>query len=109
MAQPKDAPIDLHPGIVLKGQLSMAKDVVLTGKFEGDLKTLGCLTVPAGGGATGTIEAGAIILEPGNEVVARVKVGASPTQKPVGLAKKIGVSKWPSRLKKLKEFAFGQR
>jgi hypothetical protein len=109
MAQPKYAPIELHPGIVLKGQLSMASDVVLTGKFEGDLKTLGCLTVPAGGAATGTIEAGALVLEPGNEVEAKIKVGASGGQRPMSLMKKAGVSKWPSRLKKLTEFALGRR
>ncbi len=48
----------------MKGQLSMTKDIVLTGKFEGDLQTLGCLTVADGGVVTGSIEAGALILEP---------------------------------------------
>lgn len=77
MSQPNV--IEIHSGIVLKGQLSMARDVVLTGKFEGDLHTLGCLTVAPGGAATGSISAGALILEPGNMVQARVKV--RPPQK----------------------------
>ena len=55
----------------------MVKDIVLTGKFEGDLQTLGCLTVASGGVVTGSIDAGALVLEPGNLVEARVKVGAA--------------------------------
>ncbi len=108
MARIIQPPIEIHPGIQLKGQLSMATDIVLTGKFEGDLKTLGCLTVPAGGAAIGTIEAGALVLEPGNLVEARVKVGAPPTPKLFASMPKMGGNKWASSLKKFKEFAFGR-
>src|SRR5277367_429895 len=81
MPAPTSPPVlEIHSGIVLKGRLSMVKDVVLTGQFDGDLETLGCLTFAAGGVAKGTIDAGALILEPGNLVEARVKVG--PKQKP---------------------------
>jgi Polymer-forming cytoskeletal len=73
---------EIHSGLVLKGQLSMEKDVILTGKFEGELQTYGCLTVAAGGIVTGTIDAGALILEPGNLVDARVKVGTRPKPQP---------------------------
>jgi cytoskeletal protein CcmA (bactofilin family) len=105
-----DTIFEIHPGIVLKGQLSMAKDIVLTGKFEGDLQTLGCLTVAAGGVVIGSIEAGALVLEPGNLVEARVKVDA-PTQKKIfEEARKVVVSsKWPGRLQKLKELALGRK
>jgi len=101
--------IEIHPGIMLKGQLSMASDVVLTGRFEGDLQTRGRLTVASGGVAIGTIEAGALQLEPGNLVQARVKVGQPEPSKMIDVVKKIGVSNWPSRLRKLKEFALGFR
>jgi len=77
-APTQPAVLEIHSGIVLKGRLSMVKDVVLTGRFDGDLETLGCLTVAAGGKAVGTIDAGALILEPGNLVEARVKVGPKP-------------------------------
>ena len=99
--------IEIHPGLMLKGQLSMARDVVLTGRFEGDLQTRGCLTVAAGGVAIGTIEAGALQLEPGNQVQARVKVGQPEAPKILNVVKKIGGGKWSSRLRKLKEFALG--
>ena len=56
----------------------MVKDVVLTGKFEGELQTLGCLTVASGGAATGTIAAGSLVLEPGNLVEARIKIAPPP-------------------------------
>jgi hypothetical protein len=69
---------EIHTGITLKGQLSMVNDIVLTGKFEGDLQTLGCLIVASGGVMTGTIEAGSLVLKEGNVVEARVKVGAPP-------------------------------
>ena len=85
-----DTIFEIHPGIAMKGQLSMAKDIVLTGKFEGDLQTLGCLTVAAGGVVIGSIEAGALVLEPGNLVEARVKVDA-PAQKKIFEEAKRGV------------------
>jgi hypothetical protein len=111
MSQSNPPVLEIHAGIVLKGQLSMVKDVILTGKFEGDLKTLGRLTVASGGVITGTIDAGALLLEPGNLVDARVKVG--PPTKSVLRAeedKKHGMEGfWPGSLRKLKEFALGRR
>jgi len=101
--------LEIHPDLVMKGELSMAKDVLLTGKFEGDLRTTGCLTVAAGGAAIGSIEAGALVLEPGNEVEARIKVGSPVPPKTFDVAKKISASKWSSGLKKLKELAFGRK
>jgi hypothetical protein len=100
--------LEIHSGIILKGQLSMDKDIVLTGHFEGDLKTLGQLTVSAGGSATGTIEAGALVLEPGNLVEARVKVSNLAASTPASLGRgKARAAKWPISLKKLKEIALG--
>lgn len=89
----------------------MVKDVILTGKFEGELQTLGCLTVASGGVVTGTIDAGALVLEPGNLVQARVKIRPTPKtptrpQAEVGSAQAIS---WKGRLEKLKEFAFGRK
>jgi len=111
MSPPTHPILEIHSGIVLKGQLSMVKDVVLTGKFEGDLQTSGCLTVASGGKVTGTINVGALVLEPGNLVEARVKVGPQP--KPISRMteeiKKVVGSGWTGRFQKLKEFAFGRR
>jgi len=117
MAKTNDPVLEIHSDLVLKGELSMVKDVILTGKFEGQLQTDGCLTVSPGGVATGSIEAGALILQPGNLVEARVKI-APP--KPVGSSTKpsrdkptapgskpSSGAKWPS-LRKLKEFALGR-
>ena len=99
--------IEIHSGIVLKGELSMERDVILTGRFEGDLRTLGRLTVSPGGTAIGTIEAGALVLEPGNLVEARVKVVHSGDAKSLGPpTKKSSTAKWPFGLKKL--FALGR-
>ncbi len=89
----------------------MAKDVVLTGKFEGDLQTLGCLTVAPGGIITGTIQAGALVLEPGNLAEARVKVGPPPkaaarTAEEGGA--KPGANRWSDGFRKLKEMAMGR-
>ncbi|MCE0522438.1 MAG: polymer-forming cytoskeletal protein [Methylacidiphilales bacterium] len=110
MSPPTQPVIEIHSGIVLKGQLSMVKDVVLTGKFEGDLQTYGQLTVASGGVVTGSIDAGALVLEPGNLVEARVKVHTQP--KPVAgtsdETKKAG-GLWSGRFQKLKEMAFGRR
>lgn len=116
MAIKKDAALEIHSDLVMKGELSMAKDVILTGKFEGQLTTDGCLTVSPGGVATGTIEAGSLILQPGNLVEARVKIAPRPapgtgkpprekssSRKPAAA----GGPKWPS-LRKLKEFALGR-
>jgi cytoskeletal protein CcmA (bactofilin family) len=101
--------LEIHPGLVLKGQLSMVKDIVLTGTFEGELKTLGRLTVSAGGTVTGTIEAGALILEPGNHVEARVKITSAGTAKArVDAKKKNAPGRWPLSLKKLKDLALGR-
>jgi hypothetical protein len=107
MAIPSPTVFEIHPGLVLKGQLSMENDVILTGKFEGELQTYGCLTVAAGGVVTGSIDAGALVLEPGNLVDARVKVGAQPKPQPRPPEKKDeGWSGW----KKLKSlFAFGRK
>jgi len=87
----------------------MEKDVVLTGKFEGDLQTLGRLTVASGGVMTGSINAGALVLEPGNLVEASVKVSTSPrrgTRVSEEIKKATG-SLWRGRFQKLKEFALG--
>jgi len=112
MPAPTQPVVEIHSGIVLKGHLSMVKDVFLTGKFEGELQTLGCLTVASGGAATGSIDAGALVLEPGNLVEARIKVGPPPrsslkasTETP----RKTMGEFWSSRFQKLKEFAFGRR
>ena len=75
MSESHQPAFEIHSGITLKGQLSMVKDIVLTGKFEGDLQTLGCLTVAPGGKIVGSIDAGGLILKPGNLVEARVRVG----------------------------------
>jgi hypothetical protein len=114
MSQTQKA-LEIHSDLVMKGELSMIQDVILTGKFEGELKTDGCLTVSAGGVAVGTIEAGALILQPGNLVEARVKI--APALKPVPSSGKPprekqvpgtpSGAKWPS-LRKLKEFALGR-
>lgn len=110
MSPPTQPVLEIHPGIVLKGRLSMVKDVVLTGKFEGELQTLGCLTVASGGAVTGTIDAGALVLEPGNLVEARVKVSPRPRDgaKASGEIKKAS-GFWAGRFQKLKEMAFGRR
>src|SRR5271163_164734 len=96
MSPPTPPVLEIHSGIVLKGQLSMAKDVVLTGKFEGDLQTLGCLTVAEGGVLHGTIDAGGLVLKPGNLVEARVRVGAPsrPADKTQAEAGKPAFSGW---------------
>jgi cytoskeletal protein CcmA (bactofilin family) len=111
MSPPTQPVLEIHPGIVLKGQLSMVKDVVLTGKFEGELQTLGCLTVASGGVVTGTIDAGALVLEPGNLVEARVKVSPKPkpSAKASGEIKKASESLWAGRFQKFKEMAFGRK
>jgi cytoskeletal protein CcmA (bactofilin family) len=105
---------ELHPGLVMKGHLSMAKDIVLTGKFEGNLQPLGCLTVAPGGVVIGSIEAGALVLEPGYRVEGGVKVGAQPrtklfeeTTKPGG--GKSGGGLWSGSFQKLKELALGRK
>lgn len=109
MANTKDPVLEIHSDLILKGELSMVKDVILTGKFEGQLQTEGCLTVSPGGVATGTIEAGALVLQPGNLVEARVKITPprQPTKAARDAAKKSSGARWPS-LKKLKEFALGR-
>ncbi len=111
MSAPIPPVLEIHSGIVLKGQLSMENDVVLTGKFEGELQTLGRLTVASGGAITGSIDAGALVLEPGNLVEARVKVGPQPKASgwvSDGIKKAAG-SVWMVRFQKLKEFALGWR
>ena len=110
MSDPQPPTLEIHAGLILKGQLSMAKDVVLTGKFEGDLQTLGCLTVAPGGAITGTIDAGGLVLKPGNLVDARVKVGVppKPSQKSsVGDARPL-FGGWKRGFQKLKELAMGR-
>jgi len=111
MSAPTQPVLEISSAIILKGQLSMVKDVVLTGKFEGDLQTFGCLTVASGGVATGTIDAGALVLEPGNRVEARVKVGPKPktSARMSDEIKKAAGSFWSGRFQRLKEFALGRR
>ena len=91
----------------------MAKDVILTGRFEGDLRTLGRLTVASGGTVLGTIEAGGLRLEPGNNVEAIVKVidhtpkiGKAPLDLKSSSSSSGGG--WLS-LQKIKELAFGRK
>ena len=111
---PSPDALEIHSNLQLKGELSMVRDVVITGRFEGDLHTQGCLTVPAGGVAIGTIEAGSLVLEPGNNVEARVKIVApvapsSPKKQQANVpAKTEGPAKWPSRWKKLTAMALGR-
>jgi len=111
MSPPNHSVFEIHSGIVLKGRLSMVNDIVLTGKFEGDLQTLGCLTVASGGVVTGSIDAGALVLESGNQVEARVKVGARsrPHVTVSEEIKKAVGSRWTGRFQRLKEFALGRR
>ena len=112
MPSPTPPVLEIHSGIMLKGQLSMAKDIVLTGKFEGDLQTLGCLTVAPGGVMIGSIDAGALILEPGNLVEAKIKVGAQPKPAMAKMfeeTKKAAGNFWSGRLQKLKEFTLGHK
>jgi hypothetical protein len=102
--------LEIHSGIILKGHLSMAKDVVLTGTFEGHLQTLGCLTVATGGIITGSIQAGSLVLEPGNLVEARVKVGPPPkaSVRAVEESTKPAAGLWSDGFRKLKEMALGR-
>ncbi len=112
MPAPLPSCIEIHPGLTMIGQLSMTRDIVLTGKFEGDLQTRGCLTVASGGVATGTLEVGALVLEPGNLVEARIKVSPPPptTGKAAPRAPDEPVaSRWTGGLRRLKEFAFGRK
>jgi hypothetical protein len=111
MSVSQPSAFEIHSGIALKGQLSMVNDIVLTGKFEGDLQTLGCLTVAPGGVMVGTIDAGALILQPGNLVEARVKVGASPRPTAARISADGGkpiFSGWKRGFQKLKELALGR-
>jgi hypothetical protein len=107
MSKTQDQVLEIHADLILKGELSMDKDVILTGKFEGQLRTLGRLTVSSGGRAVGTIEAGALVLEPGNLVEAKVKIAPPVLPKPREVPRKSIGDKWPS-LKKLKELALGR-
>ncbi len=110
MSDSQPPAFEIHSGITLKGQLSMVNDIILTGKFEGDLQTLGCLTVAPGGVMMGTIDAGALVLKPGNLVEARVKVGAPPKTgaKTFGDGGKPLFSGWKRGFQKLKELAMGR-
>ncbi len=101
---------EIHSGISLKGQLSMVKDIILTGTFEGDLQTLGSLTVAAGGVMVGTVDAGGLILKPGNRLEARVKIGATPkiAVEPVAKSGRPPESGWKRGLQKLRELATGR-
>jgi hypothetical protein len=110
MSDPHQPAFEIHSGITLKGQLSMAKDIVLTGRFEGDLQTLGSLTVASGGVMVGTIDAGGLILKPGNLVEARVKVGLTPKPEARAAAEagKPMLRGWKRGFQKLKELAMGK-
>ncbi len=109
MSLPTSNPIEIHSGITLKGELSVLKDIVLTGTFDGDLQTYGSLTVASGGAVKGTIDAGGLILEPGNLVEARVLVRAHEKPKQPEEIKKPGPSLWSGSLQKLKEIALGRK
>jgi hypothetical protein len=110
MAESDQSAFEIHAGITLKGQLSMVKDIVLTGKFEGDLQTQGLLIVAPGAVMVGSIDAGGLILRPGNLVEARVKVGATPMRapEPAAPAGQPPASGWKFSFQKLKEFAKGK-
>ena len=109
MSQPTPRVIEIHPGLQLKGRLSMDNDVVLTGKFEGELQTYGCLTVASGGEVTGAIEVGSLILEPGNRVEAKVSVGLR-TRPVVPERGKTSAPGWfATRFEKFRKFAFGRK
>ncbi len=88
----------------------MVKDIILTGKFEGELQTLGCLTVAPGGIMVGSIDAGALILKPGNLVEARVKIGPQPKAAAKSSAEggKPMFAGWKRGIQKLKELAMGK-
>ena len=103
--------LEIHPGITLKGSLSAVKDVVLTGKFEGDLQTLGRLTVASGGTAKGTIDAGSLVLEPGNLVEARIKIAPPPKSAfPVEEGAKPEGGFWSVAVGRFKKaFSFGRK
>lgn len=111
MSAPTPTTLEIHPGITLKGSLSAVKDVVLTGRFEGDLQTLGCLTVTSGGAATGTINAGSLVLEPGNLVEARIQIAPPPKSafpKPEGEAS--AARFWTNGVEKIRKlFSFGRK
>ena len=112
MSAPTPPVLEIHSGIILKGQLSMVKDVVLTGKFEGDLQTLGTLTVAPGGVATGSINAGALVLEPGNLVEARIKVSPPPKdaiKRYEDSQKKPAGNFWSGKFQQLKEMVLGRK
>ncbi len=89
----------------------MVKDVVLTGQFEGELQTLGCLTVASGGAIKGSIDAGALVLEPGNLVEARVKVSPAPKSAARARVEARPPSQgfWAAGFHKLKNFALGRK
>ena len=110
MPDSQPSALEIHPGLILKGQLSMAKDVVLTGKFEGDLQTLGSLTVTEGGTLVGTIDVGGLVLKAGNLVEARVRVGAQarPAEKTPSEAAKPAFGGWKRGFQKLKELTRGK-
>jgi len=109
MSDPQSPALEIHSGLTLKGQLSMVKDVVLTGKFEGDLQTYGSLTVAEGGVLRGTIDAGGLVLKPGNLVEARVRVGAqAPLVEKATAETKPKFSGWKRGFQKLKELAMGK-
>ncbi len=104
---------EIHSGLVMKGQLSTIKDVILTGRFEGELQSLGCLTVASGGVVTGSIDVGGLVLEPGNLVTARVKVKPRPQPKPdAAPAETLAappVSGWRRGIQRLKEITLKRR
>ncbi len=88
----------------------MVKDVVLTGKFEGDLKTLGCLTISEGGAMTGSVEAGALVLETGHELAAKVRITPSLIPKAGESAQRTAnATSWSGHFQKLKKLAFGRK
>jgi len=107
MSDSQSPALEIHSGLTLKGQLSMVKDVVLTGKFEGDLQTYGSLTVAEGGVLRGTIDAGGLVLREGNLVEARIRIGprTAPEVKAPAQDGKPKVSGWKRGFQKLKELA----
>jgi hypothetical protein len=113
--QPAEPILEIHSGLSLRGKFSMARDVIITGQFEGEFQTLGCLTVAAGAVVTGTVEAGALVLDPGHRLEASVKVTPSPASNHRFSAAaraaraEAGAEKWPGQIRKLTEMALGRK
>jgi hypothetical protein len=104
MSSPAFPTLQISVGTILKGQLSSTNDIVVAGRFEGALQTLGCLTIVPDGVLKGSIDAGALLLEPGHLVEAQVRVQGlpGPAKRPRGGDAKITEGFWKAGIEKLK-------